>query len=217
MRFDEGEVVRPPADWSLLPAGDATLTRRVKQEGATWTVQVKRGRRSFSRGVWARTVTIEEHRAALERERSTESYRKKQVASARRRAEKQGRYEQEFLGAVVAFLDFPLQHELLARRLARAITEHAAAIGSGTVARTQRIPIEQRAEAAVIAWLRHQTTGYDQLRIARVKGRRREVRRALAERSRELLDEYRRGRLVDAERCPLQRGLETWGRDREHE
>ena len=32
------------------------------------------------------------------------------------------------------------------------------------------IPIEQRAEAAVIAWLRHQTTAYDHMTIERVKG-----------------------------------------------
>jgi hypothetical protein len=61
------------------------------------------------------------------------------------------------------------------------------------VARTTRIPIERRAEAATIAWMRHQTTGYDSMKIPRVKGKRREVRRMLAERSRELLQAYRRG------------------------
>ena len=55
------------------------------------------------------------------------------------------------------------------------------------MARTKRIPVEQRAEAAVIAWMRHQTTGYDNLVIPRVKGKRREVRRMLAQRSKELL------------------------------
>ena len=36
-------------------------------------------------------------------------------------------------------------------------------LGSGTVARTERIPIHEWAEAAVIAWMRHQTTGYEQM------------------------------------------------------
>src|SRR5262245_39270744 len=45
----------------------------------------------------------------------------------------------------------------------------------------------------IIAWLRYQTTGYDDLKIPRVKGKRREVRRLLAEQSRRLLDAYRRG------------------------
>jgi hypothetical protein len=43
--------------------------------------------------------------------------------------------------------------------------------------------------------------------IERVKGKRREVRRMLAERSRALLDAYRAGRAVDAATCPLQRAL----------
>lgn len=51
-------------------------------------------------------------------------------------------------------------------------------------ARTNRIPIERRAEAAVIAWLRHQTTAYDSMKVQRVKKKRREVRRMLAEQSR---------------------------------
>jgi hypothetical protein len=60
--------------------------------------------------------------------------------------------------------------ESLDRVLAQAVTDHATPVGSGTVARTKRIPVEQRAEAAVIAWMRHQTTGYDGMVIPRVKG-----------------------------------------------
>jgi hypothetical protein len=83
--------------------------------------------------------------------------------------------------------------------------DHATPVGSGTVARTKRIPIEQRAEAAVSAWLRHQTTGYDGMVIPRVKGKRREVRRILAARSKELLDGYRRGEAVG-------NGVRSWKR-----
>src|SRR5690606_40511804 len=98
-------------------------------------------------------------------------------------------------------------HRELGRALARAIAAHAVPVGSGTVARTQRIPIERRAEAASIAWLRHQTTAYDDMQIPRVKAMRREVRRLLAQRSRELLDAYRRGRVIEPARCPLRRAL----------
>jgi hypothetical protein len=70
------------------------------------------------------------------------------------------------------------------------------------VARTKRIPVEQRAEVAVIAWMRHQTTGYDGMAIPRIKGKRREVRRILAQRSQELLERYRRGEAV-SEGCPF--------------
>ena len=107
---------------------------------------------------------------------------------------------------MVAFLAFHPNHAGLADRLARAVTDHATPVGSGTVARTKRIPVERRAEAAVIAWMRHQTTGYDGMTIPRVKGKRREVRRMLARRSQELLARYRRGEPVP-EGCPLRKAL----------
>jgi hypothetical protein len=104
---------------------------------------------------------------------------------------------------VVKFLAFHPTHADLADRLARPVTEHATPVGSGTVARTKRIPVERRAEAAVIAWMRHTTTAYDGMFIPRMRGKRREVRRQLASRSRELLDRYRRGEPASAG-CPLE-------------
>lgn len=50
---------------------------------------------------------------------------------------------------------------------------------------------QRRAEAATIAWMRHQTTAYDDMTIPREKGKRREVRRMLAKRSKHLLQQYR--------------------------
>ena len=111
-------------------------------------------------------------------------------------------YVEDFRGAVSTFLGFASCHTDLADRLVDAVTTHATPVGSGTVARTQRIPIEQRAESAVVAWLRHATTTYDNLKIARVKGKRREVRRELAQQSRRLLEKYRAGHAVD-QTCPL--------------
>jgi len=60
---------------------------------------------------------------------------------------------------------------------------------------------------AVIAWLRHQITAYDSMKILRIKGKRREVRRMLAQRSQELLDLYRRGEAV-GNGCPLKVALD---------
>jgi hypothetical protein len=110
------------------------------------------------------------------------------------------------VGAVVQFLAFHAKYADHADRLARAATAHATPVGSGTVARTKRIPVEQRAEAAVIAWMRHQTTGYDGMLIPRVGGKRRQVRRMLARRSQELLGSYRCGEAVGDE-CPLRKAL----------
>ena len=166
-----GDVLTVPAGWALLLPGDAALTRRVKAAGEHWVVQEKKGRKVFSRGVWAPADTIEQIRAGLEAERSTEAYAKRKLASARRREKTQTEYVDEFFEAVVVFLDFHSDHAELAQRMARAITQHATQVGSGTVARTKRIPVEQRAEAAVIAWMRHQTTAYDSMPIPRVKGK----------------------------------------------
>ena len=200
-------MLRAPEGWELLPPGDAALTRRVKAGGTTWTVQEKKGRRTFSKGVWAPAERIASVRADLEAERSTESYAKKRQADAKRRERKQCEYVEDFQQAVFSFLNFSSQHAALAERLAKAVASHATPVGSGTVARTKRIPIGERAESAVIAWLRHQTTAYDDMKIARVKGKRREVRRMLAEQSRDLLTGYRRNEAIDPQSCPLQRAL----------
>ena len=53
VRAADGRVLTVPEGWSLLPPGDAALTRRVKEAGDHWAVQEKKGRKVFSRGVWA--------------------------------------------------------------------------------------------------------------------------------------------------------------------
>ena len=206
VRSSAGQVLSVPPGWVLLAPGDAALTRRVKTAGEHWVVQETKGRRLCTRGVWAAAEVVERLRAELLAERSTESFAKRKVADAKRRETAQAEYVEDFTGAVRTYLDFHANYAALAERLALAVAAHATPVGSGTVARTKRIPIEQRAEAAVIAWLRHQTTGYDGMVIPRVKGKRREVRRMLAQRSVELLARYRR---VDAQSkdCPLQKAF----------
>lgn len=208
VRIDGGRIAPVPKGWELLPPGDAGLTRRVKAAGPSWTVKEKKGRRTFSLGVWAPADRIARIRTELEAERATESYKKRRQSDAKRRERRQLEYSEDFRGAVLAFLDFAPNHCDIADKLADAVTQHATPVGSGTVARTQRIPIEQRVESAVIAWMRHQTTAYDTMKIARVKGRRREVRRMLADQSRQLLHAYRSGERVDGLRCPLQHALQ---------
>ena len=62
VRSADGSVLTAPEDWVLLPPGDAALTRRVKAAGEHWVVQEKKGRRLFSRGVWAAAATIDKIR-----------------------------------------------------------------------------------------------------------------------------------------------------------
>jgi hypothetical protein len=207
VRTKQGLVLQVPESWILVAPGDPGLTRRLKKAGPTWTVKEKRGRRLFSRGVWTEASVVQRIRLQLAEERSDPAYERKLEAGRRRREAAQERYAEEFRLAVESYLDFAPVYERLAKGIAYAITEQTIEVGSGTVARTERIPLERRVEAATIAWLRHQTTEYDDLVIPRVKGMRREVRRQLAERSRRLLGRYRRGEAVDWEECPLSMAL----------
>lgn len=209
VKTEEGRVLDVPEGWEMLPPGDAGLTRKLKSLGPSWTVRIRKRRRWQSVGVWAPAENLEEARRLVEGQRSRPEYARRLASDRARRDRRQVAYVEEFAGAVFRFLAFDGRYHELAERLSRAVSAHATPVGSGTVARTERIPVEERAEAAVIAWMRHQTTEYDNMRIARVKGKRREVRRMLADRSRQVLDAYRRGEDVASAACPLRRALET--------
>jgi hypothetical protein len=206
-RAPDGRLLSPPAEWECLPPGDAGLTRRVKAAGPSWSVVEKRGRKTFSQGLWAPRANIETARAALLVERASPAYAKKRAADTQRREREQASYVETFEQQVLTFLRFEGRYLPLGRALAAKVTAHATPVGSGTVARTERIPVQQRAEAAVIAWMRHQTTAYDNLKIARVKGARRQVRRDLAEVSRAILDLHRKDAPHAAQSCPLCKAL----------
>ncbi len=202
-----GVVEKVPSHWDLLPPGDAALSLRIKRDGPSLTVIELRGRKRFSRGIWAPADRIEALRAELLSEREAPSYQKKLEAGRRRRAATQESYTKDFRDAVLDYLGFHPCHLAQAERLADRVTAHAVPVGSGTVARTERIPIGERAAAATLAWMRHQTTAYDDMVIPRVRGRRRAVRRMLVQRSLQLLSGYRSGRAVDTGTCPLHAAL----------
>tara|TARA_B100000609_G_scaffold198098_1_gene196856 strand:- start:3047 stop:3796 length:750 start_codon:yes stop_codon:yes gene_type:complete len=204
----DGELLEVPEGWELLPPGDAGLTRKVKSLGPSWTVQKKRGRRTFSQGIWAPKEHIDTAKSVIETKRMSPAYQRKLEQDRLRRKKKENEYAKSFYQNVLDYLDFDEQYQKWAELLARAVAEHATPVGSGTVARTKRIPIEQRAEAAVIAWMRHQTSAYDHIKVPRRKGARRELRRKIAERSRRILNVYRKGMEIDTEQCPLYKALQ---------
>jgi hypothetical protein len=106
VRAADGRILNAPEGWALLPPGDAALTRRVKEAGEHWVVQEKKGRKVFSKGVWAPASTIDRIRQELDAEWSTEGYAKKKAADARRRSKAQVEYVEDFFGAVLSFLAF---------------------------------------------------------------------------------------------------------------
>lgn len=203
---ENGHPVTPPEGWAFLPAGDAGVTRKVSSAGVFWRVQVKMGRRIISKGLWAPKDTIELAVLQMQSTRQTELYQKKVEAAKRRREKIQTEYVDDFCNQVERFLNFHPIYKDMGAKMAKLVSLHATPVGSGTVARTATISIEERASRAVIAWMRHQTTAYDQMPIARVKGERRRVRRMLAQRSVELLESYRKGEPIKID-CPLHAAL----------
>lgn len=203
---EKGSKLVPPVDWTFLPAGDAGITRKVTSKGNFWRVQIKKGRRTITKGIWAPAQIIEQAQTEVRNNRSTYEYEKKRQYTLKQRQKKQDEYELTFCKEVQSFLNFHEIHKTTEQRIAKAVTTHAIPVGSGTVARTSMIPIEERAARAVIAWMRHNTTAYDNLDIARIKGERRAVRRMLAEQSVTLLNKYRRNNQIDSN-CPLQKAI----------
>ncbi|WP_028579053.1 DUF2293 domain-containing protein [Desulfogranum japonicum] len=199
---EDNQLLIPPDNWAFLPAGDGPLTRNVKKRGPHWQVQVKKRKRDISMGIWIQKEHITAGQKEIEEKRNAPEYSKRREAEQKRRQKKHEAYVEEFYQATLDYLRFPAQHAPIAEKLALAVTKHATPVGSGTVARTSRLPIERKVAAAVIAWMRHQTTLYDSMRIARIKGKRREVRRELAEKSQQVLNRYRKGESVSID-CPL--------------
>jgi len=203
---EAGDELVPPPEWQLLPPGDGALTKLVKAKGPSWLVQVKVGRRVMSRGIWASRDNILAAVEEVKAKRTAPGYALQRDRQQIAKEKKHQAYVRAFFEEVLKFLNFHPRFADLAENLADKVTVLATPVGSGTVARTERIPLPDRARAAVIAWLRHQVTSYDRMTIAGVKGRRREVRRELAGQSMQLLIPYRQGRERPAT-CPLYRAL----------
>lgn len=197
-----GLAETPPKGWDFLPAGDAAVTRKVTAKGACWRVQVQKGKRIQSLGIWAQKEHIEAAIEEVKQMRAAPDYDKRKAIASKARTKKQEKYITDFEQAVKTYLHFDTKYHSLAEKMARLVTDHATPVGSGTVARTKMISIEARAAKAVIAWMRHKTTDYEQMKIARIKGERRKVRRALAEASVKHLSPYRKGHSIPAN-CPL--------------
>lgn len=203
-----GKVFLVPADWANLPAGDASVTRKLKSLGPTWTVQEKKGRKIFSHGVWAEQTQIDKAKALVKIQRANPKHQKKLAQAKERRDEKEQVFAESFQQAITQFLNFAPKYHTMAGKLSRLIREHAAPVGSGTVARSSSVTLEGKAAMAVMAWMRHQTSDYDSTAVPHIKGARRELRRQIARQSERTLSAYRRGEKVDSSTCALHKALQ---------
>ena len=202
-----GKIFSVPTGWENLPAGDASVTRKLKSLGPTWTVQEKKGRKAFSHGVWAAKKQIEEAITLVEAQRADPKHQKKLALVKVRREAKETVFGEDFQQAMIQFLNFDPKDHLLVAQLATLVKAHAVPVGSGTVARSSSVTLEDKAALAVMAWMRHQTSAYDSTPVSPVKGARRELRRQIARQSERILAKYRSGDDVDFGVCPLYKAL----------
>ena len=158
---DHGEIDLP-GGWELLPSGDSFVTRQVKAGGRYWNVWLPRSRSRRHRrrlGVFAPSDAIEAAWAAAEQTAAKRAKARKHGESSRARAEE--RYRVELEAAIVAYLGFADEHGELATEIAAEASRRAAVVGSGRVGRTRTISLEQRAELAARAYIRHELTNYE--------------------------------------------------------
>jgi len=157
---DLGDLV-VPAGWEFLASGDAFVTRRVKAAGVYWSAWKPKNRRGGHRrrlGLLAPTAEIDAaHKAAVE---SADQRAAAREASARHRERVEAGYQVELHDAVVRWLDFASEHHDLASRVADGAAAQATVVGSGRVGRTKTLSVDERAELAARADIRHHHTGY---------------------------------------------------------
>jgi hypothetical protein len=171
----------------FLPSGDAALTRRATKYSEHAAVVV---RFSKSRGRYERQGILVESSALEKAEQECVDDADERAAARVRGAERRREQDRELVAQMMKQIGilFPgcPQVEL------KAIAEHTAVRGSGRVGRTEAARnLEQRAlTAAVVAAVRHNHTGYDELLAKGVD--RATARQQVADRIDEILSKWRK-------------------------
>jgi hypothetical protein len=160
--------VEVPHGWEFLPCGDAYVTRQVKQ-GPHWVLKGRFNRRGGYTPVLGAYAPTEAIAAARVRAQQTEEQRAPiRERSRTRRDQAEERYRAEFAEACLRFLDFAPEHQELACSIARRATEQACEKHSGRVGRTSRLELDQKAELAVRACIRHAHTDYEEYLVGKL-------------------------------------------------
>lgn len=155
-----GDLDRPDG-WELLPSGDAFLTRQVKATGHYWVLFRPKGRGQHRRQLGL-LAPIEAIAAAREAAAVTAARREtRRESSSRQRERTETAYRAEFEDAVLRWLAFAPQHQVIADEIARGAADRAAVVGSGRVGRTKQLTLDERAALAARAFIRHRHTDYE--------------------------------------------------------
>lgn len=76
LKNKDGIIFSVPLGWENLPAGDASVSQKLKSLAPTWTVQ-KKGSKIFSHGVWAATEYIQAAKVLVASKRADPVHLKK--------------------------------------------------------------------------------------------------------------------------------------------
>lgn len=178
-----------PAGWDSQEPGDPFITRQIKQMGPYWVALRARKGYTETLGILAPAANIEAARRLAQ-----ETAARRSAARARsqeQRARRETSYRQVFAEAVLRYLDFAPRYRALARKIAEAVAAHATAVSSGRVGRTAKLSLEDKAELAARAYIRHRYTKYED-RLARegLFDVGREVHRDIRSDAQEEVDEF---------------------------
>jgi hypothetical protein len=157
---EHGEILIPEG-WEFLSTGNAYLTRTVRKLGAHWIKKRKDTKRRINMtvGTWA---PMENIKKAQEMEKETETNRERKREKGRVYTEKREKgYREEFNDAVLRYLDFSDEYKDLAEEIAWGVSSWSCEKHSGRVGRTGALTLEQKAELATRAHIRHAFTNYE--------------------------------------------------------
>ncbi len=156
VRTTANEVLAVPLGVGAARAGDALDAAR-QSGGRAFGLSKKRRAAGSSPRCLAPVAVIERLRTELASETRHWQFAKRQASAAARRETAHAEYVEDFTDAVRTCLAFHPRHAELAERLASRGRRARDTSGQrAPLPGRKRIPIEQRAEAALIAWLRHQ-------------------------------------------------------------
>ena len=155
---DYGDLMAPEG-WEILPPGDAFVTRTVKRLGPHWVLVRAAKRYTRTLGTLAPPASIREAERLAD---ETKARRERARESARQRREAQeSAYQRQFAEAVLHYLRFAPRHKRLARQIAEGSARQATVVSSGRVGRTAKLTLEEKAELAARAYIRHRHTDYE--------------------------------------------------------
>lgn len=170
----------------FLPSGNATLTRRARKQSPLSAIVTRfnhRRKRYERQGVLVTTAAIDAAHAQNESDAESRARRREQAAARREILDE--KLVEQMAALIVA------EYPGCCKEEARAIAEHTAERGSNRVGRSAagRNLDSQAIQLAVIAWIRHQHTRYDELLMSGVD--RQSARNQIRSDQQDVLDHWR--------------------------